>query len=284
MQQPRILVIQDISASCRISANVAVPVLSCLNNAVNILPTALLSTHTGVGFSDYTYLDLTSEIKKILNHWQSLNLKFDGLLIGYLGSLEQIEIVRSIIRDFVKPNGTVVLDPVMGDHGFLYPGFDSQYVLSMRQLCQEVTVIIPNATEASLLLNRPYQPGPFSETYVRQLLAELVQLNNNAVVLTGVRLDPVNLGAASYSLPESHYSLSLDAWHPGHFDGTGDLFSSVVAGMLFQRKTLQEATKIAVTYVNRVISRTIDSHIDTKYGVQFETDLPFLMQFLNSDE
>lgn len=278
MHQPRVLVIQDISASCRISANVAIPVLSCLNNAVNILPTALLSTHTGIGFSDFTYLDLTNEIKKILNHWQSLDIKYDGILIGYLGSTEQIDLVKWIIRDFLKPDGITVLDPVMGDHGFLYTGFDSNYVREMRELCSAVSVIIPNMTEASLLLDRPYKSGPYTQSYVEKTLKELAVLNNRTTVLTGVRFNEEELGAASYYADSNKITYSFDKWHHGHFDGTGDLFSSTVAGLLFQGKTLEEATTIAVAYVNRVIQRTLKSETDPLYGVQFETDLPFLMQ------
>lgn len=278
MQQPRVLVIQDISASCRISANVAVPVLSCLNNAVNILPTALLSTHTGIGFSDFTYLDLTDEIKKIVNHWQSLNIKYDGILIGYLGSTEQMDLVKRIIRDFLKPGGITVLDPVMGDHGFLYTGFDSGYVREMRQLCSEVSVIIPNMTEASLLLDRPYKRGPYTKKYVEEIIKGFSQLNNKTTVLTGVRFNDNELGAASYNAGSDNITYSFDKWHQGHFDGTGDLFSSTVAGLLFQKKPLEEATNTAVAYVNRVIQRTISSGIDPLFGVQFETDLPFLMR------
>lgn len=281
MHQPRVLVIQDISASCRISANVAVPVLSCLNNAVNILPTALLSTHTGIGFSDFTYLDLTQEIKKILNHWQTLGIKYDGILIGYLGSKEQIVLVKRIMRDFMKPDGIAVLDPVMGDHGFLYTGFDSAYVAEMRQLCQEVSVIIPNVTEASLLLDKPYKSGPFTEEYVQETLMQLAALNKKTAILTGVRYDDEGLGAASYDSLSGTFSFSSDIWHPGHYDGTGDLFSSTLAGLLFQKIPLEKAVEVAVQYVNRVIKRTMKSELDPLYGVQFETDLPYLMQYVH---
>lgn len=278
MRQPRVLVIQDISASCRISANVAVPVLSCLNNGVNILPTALLSTHTGIGFSGFTYLDLTNEIKKILNHWQSLAIKYDGILIGYLGSKEQIDLVRRIITDFLNPGGIVVLDPVMGDHGFLYTGFDSAYVMEMRKLCREVSVIVPNMTEASLLLDQPYQEGPFTKETIEKTIKALAGINQQTAVLTGVRFNDQELGAASYRCGSKKVLYSFDKWHPGHFDGTGDLFSSALAGLLFQQKELEEATNVAVNYVNRVIQRTKESDTNPLYGVQFETDLPFLMQ------
>lgn len=188
-KQPRVLVIQDISASCRISLNVAVPVLSCLNNGVSVLPTALLSTHTGVDFSDYTFLDLTDEIQKIIQHWKSLSLEFDGILVGYLGSIEQIELVRQIKEAFLKPEGVVVLDPVLGDNGFLYPGFDYDYVSELRKLCREVDVLIPNMTEASFLLETAYQPGPYSKKHIEDTLKKLSQITKQQIILTGVSFE-----------------------------------------------------------------------------------------------
>lgn len=109
--QSRVLIIQDISASCRISMNVAVPILSCLNNEVNLLPTALLSTHTTSGFEDYTYLDLTDESDKILKHWTKLGIQFDGILVGYLGSIHQIEIVQYVLDHLLKKMGRLSLTP-----------------------------------------------------------------------------------------------------------------------------------------------------------------------------
>lgn len=280
MRQPRILVIQDISASCRISMNVAAPVLSCLNNGVNVLPTALLSTHTGSVFTDYTFLDLTGEIKKILDHWQTLGLTFDGILIGYLGSREQIDLVSRIIDHFLIPGGKVVLDPVMGDHGVLYEGFDAEFVAEMRKLCRKVSILIPNMTEASSLLGKEWHPGPYEEEMVRDYVVGLSNFSSGKSVLTGVSFDGETLGAASFDAVQNRFSCSTAPIHPGHFDGTGDLFSSVVAGLLFQSKSLEFAVETAVEYVNRVIVRTLKSGVDLKYGVQFETDLPYLMERL----
>lgn len=280
MQQPRVLVLQDISASCRISMNVAVPVLSCLNNAVNVLPTALLSTHTGVRFPDYTFLDLTSEIKKIIQHWKVLSIQFDGILVGYLGSIEQINLVRELKRDFLKEDGILVLDPVMGDHGFLYPGFDTMYVEEMRKLCQEVSVLLPNMTEASLLVGRDYQPAPYTPEQIESLLKELASLNRQKVMLTGVSFEAGKVGAASYDYEDQTMTNAFGPLQPGLFDGTGDLFSSVIGGFMFQRKPLSYAMETAVEYVHRVIMRTIESGAELRFGVQFETDLPYLIERL----
>lgn len=282
MKQPKVLVIQDISASCQISMNVAVPILSSLNNSTHMLPTALLSTHTGAGFEDYTYLDLTSEMSKILDHWKQLDLSFDGVLVGYLGSHKQIEIVKRIIKEFATPEAVIVLDPVMGDHGELYDGFDEEYVQEMRELCQLSTVIIPNLTEAAYLTKIPYQKGPHTAEDVERLMKNMVQLNKKQVVLTGVMLSENEIGAASMTQKDQQVSYAFSPVYPGRFEGTGDVFSSVIAGFLFQQISLNLAMTSAVEYVEKVIKRTLENRPSLRFGVQFETDLLFLIERLHA--
>lgn len=280
MDQPRVLVIQDISASCRISMNVALPVLSTLQNGVSILPTALLSTHTGSGFEDYTFLDLTGEMHKILAHWRQLGLRFDGVLAGYLGSREQVSLVREIVREFLAEDGIFVLDPVMGDHGIAYTGFDEDFVREIRTLCQEAHVLIPNMTEAALLLEREWRPAPYTVSEIQETLGSLRALTEGDVVLTGVRFSDDLVGGACLQRGAERFYYRGAPLFAGHFDGTGDLFSSVVAGFCFQKTSLAFATAAAVEYVNRVIARTAASGIDSRFGVRFEMDLPYLVDCL----
>lgn len=280
MSQPRVLIIQDISASCRISMNVAVPVVSCLDNWVSILPTALLSTHTGKEFEGYTFLDLTQEMGGILQHWQSLGIKFDGILIGYLGSRQQIDIVRGIIHTFAAEDAHIVLDPAMGDQGVLYPGFTLEYVDEMAALCHEATLITPNVTEACFLTKRPMLKKPYKEAEVAELLADLRVLNPKSVVLTGVSLEPEKIGAVCVSQDEPEAQYAFAKHFPGHYDGAGDLFTSVVGALLFQNLPLTVATETAVRYNSMVIERTLESGRELHYGVQFETDLPYLIEQL----
>lgn len=260
--------------------NVAVPVVSCLDNWVSILPTALLSTHTGKEFEGYTFLDLTQEMGGILQHWQSLGIKFDGILIGYLGSRQQIDIVRGIIHTFAAEDAHIILDPAMGDQGVLYPGFTLEYVEEMAALCQEATVITPNVTEACFLTKSPILKKPYKEAEVAELLAALRVLNPKSFVLTGVSLEMETIGAVcvSQNEPEAHYAFAKH--FPGHYDGAGDLFTSVVGGLLFQDLPLTVATDTAVRYNSMVIERTLKSGRELHYGVQFETDLPYLIALL----
>lgn len=284
MRQPRILVIQDISLSCRISMNVAVPILSCLGNWVSMLPTALLSTHTGKGFEDYTFLDLTDEIPPILTHWRSLGIRFDGIVIGYLGSLKQVNLMKEIISEFTAKEALVVLDPVMGDNGLLYTGYTMQRVEAMRELCQYADVIIPNLTEAHFLADAPYPEKKYQNGQIADVIRHLQQMGGKKIVLSGISFEPEKMGAALIAKPAEGIQFSFARGYPGHFDGTGDLFTSVIAGLLFQHKTLKQAADAAVEYVSRVVKRTIDEQADPLYGVVFEKDLPFLLQQVHGEQ
>ncbi|MGY0400818.1 pyridoxamine kinase [Carnobacterium jeotgali] len=280
MKQPRILVIQDISASCRISMNVAVPILSCLENWVSILPTALLSTHTGKGFEEYTFLDLSTEIPSILNHWRSLEMKFDGIVIGYLGSVEQIKLMKTIITQFTTEEALIVLDPVMGDHGKLYSGYTAKHVEAMRELCQYADVLIPNVTEACLLTEINYPEKPHTKEKIEPIIRKLTKESKQSIILSGVTENEKQVGAAYVTKESTKVHYAFSEVYPGHFDGVGDLFTSVVAGFLFQQHSLKRANEVAVNYISKVVKRTIEEQIDPKYGIAFEKDLMYLMKEL----
>lgn len=281
MSQPRVLVIQDISAGCRISMNVAQPVLSVLNNEVNVLPTALLSTHTTSGFQDYTYLDLTEESDKILAHWDELGRTFDGILVGYLGSVAQIDRIHAIEDSFLNEDGLFILDPAMADGGVLYDGFDEDYVLNMRELSRRADIVLPNITEATLLTETAF--GAIQEVDIKRLIQDVADLNKKHFIITGVVRED-EMGAASYNYAGGQLAVKYAPYFEGHFEGAGDLFSSVVAGMLLQGKSVHYAMETAVIYTNKVIKRTSESSKEIRYGVQFETDIPYLIERLYNEE
>ena len=98
MEQKRVLAIHDVSCVGKCSLTVALPIISATGVECSALPTAVLSTHTG-GFTGYTYRDLTVDIMPIMNHWKSLNVRFDGIYTGFLGSFEQIDLVSDILTN-----------------------------------------------------------------------------------------------------------------------------------------------------------------------------------------
>ncbi|MDD3035442.1 MAG: pyridoxamine kinase [Eubacteriales bacterium] len=197
LKQKRVAAIHDISCFGKCSLTVALPIISAAGIEVSAIPTAVLSTHTG-GFSGYTYRDLTDDILPIIDHWQSLNLSFDAVYTGFLGSFEQIDIVSGIFDRLKKPDNLIIVDPVMADNGCLYSIFPDNFPAGMRKLCEKADVIVPNITEAALLLEEPFMEGPYTQSYIEDLLFRLAALGPKKVILTGVYFEDTQLGAVSY--------------------------------------------------------------------------------------
>ena len=156
MKKPRqAAAVQDLSGFGRCSITVALPILSAMGVQLSCLPTAVLSTHTG-GFTGYTFRDLTCDMEPFFRHWQKEGFQFDALYTGYLGSKKQVEIISEFIDDFSTENNVTVVDPVLGDGGRYYAGFDDEFAAEMKKLCAKADYIIPNMTEVSFLLGIPY--------------------------------------------------------------------------------------------------------------------------------
>jgi len=279
LSQKRIVAIHDISCVGRCSLTVALPIISSLGIEVSVIPTAVLSTHTG-GFEGYTYRDLTEDILPIVRHWQALDISFDAIYTGFLGSFEQLDIVSEIFDTLKTQKNLIVVDPVMADNGKLYKLFPSDFPSGMKKLCAKADVIVPNITEAVLLLGEPYMDGPYTRPYIERLLKRLSELGPEQVVLTGVYFNDNQLGAASYDAKTKRVDYAFSNRIEGYFHGTGDVFASVLIGAILNGCELPKAVKIAVDFTVQSIERTRDAGTDIRFGVNFEAGLPRLAQRL----
>ena len=270
--QKRIAAIHDISCFGRCSLTVALPIISAAGIEVSVIPTAVLSTHTG-GFTGYTYRDLTEDILPVAAHWQSLNLGFEAIYTGFLGSFEQIDIMEEFFKRFKAPGTLILVDPVMADNGILYSIFHRNFPDGMRRLCGLADVIVPNITEAALLLGEPYHEGPYTKEYIEGLLKKLGTLGPKQIVLTGVYLDGLQLGAAAYDRISGtvHYTFAEKV--SGYYHGTGDVFASVLLASLLRGQNIFEAAQTAVDFTVRSILRTKEAGTDLRFGVNFEEGL-----------
>jgi pyridoxine kinase len=264
--QKRVLTIQDISAVGRCSITVALPIISAAGIECSVLPTAVLSTHTG-GFEGYTYRDLTSDITPIAEHWKTLGLKFDALYTGYLGSFEQIDLVSGIFDDFKAPDGVVIIDPVMADNGVLYGGFSDDFPAAMAKLSAKADVILPNLTEAAFLLGEEYNTAP-DKDYVEGLLKRLRGLGAPNVVLTGVSFEAGKLGVATYNDSGTGYFFreKID----GYYHGTGDVFASAFLAKYLSKRDLLESAGFAADFTVSCIIEKQKIPGEARYGVPFE--------------
>lgn len=282
-KQKRVAAIHDISCFGKCSLTVALPVLSAAGLEVCCIPTAVLSTHTG-GFSGYTYRDLTADILPIAEHWESLSLQFDCVYTGFLGSAEQTGIICRVLDKIASPEALVMVDPVMGDNGNLYSVFSEGFPSAMRELCAGADVIVPNMTEAYLLLGETYRPGPYDEHEINRLLEGLAALCRGQVVLTGVYLDETMLGAAVLDAHSGLRELVLRRKVDGFYHGTGDVYASSLLSALLRGFSLSEAAGIAADYTVLSIETTKAMDKDLRYGVNFEYNIPALLQMLKKGE
>lgn len=273
----RVVTIQDISCFGKCSITVALPLISAMGVECAIIPTAVLSTHTG-GFKDFTFRDLTDDIPKITEHWKREGLSFDGVYTGYLGSAAQAELISDFIDDFKPP--IVFIDPAMADDGKLYAGFDTSIVEAMKKLCAKADIIVPNLTEASLLLGEEYKaPGTYNETYIHETLIKLSKLGAKKTVLTGVIYGDTKQGVVGYDKESKKFSEYFAENLPIKCHGTGDVFSSTMFGALVLEKSLSEAVKIAVENTVNAIKHTIGDSTHW-YSVKFEECIPDLIKML----
>ena len=277
MDLKRVAAIHDISCFGKCSLTVALPIISACGIETAAIPTAVLSTHTG-GFSGFTFRDLAEDIIPIANHWKKEGISVDGVYSGYLGSKEQVEIVKKIIPIIKKPDGITVVDPVMADHGRLYGGFPSNFPNEMKKLCAAADIITPNITEASLMTGVPYKSVPYEKGYIEKLISGLSDITDAKIVLTGVTFDNKKIGAAVYENKKISYVLSdyVDAT----YHGTGDVFASTLVGSLLSGNDLIKSTAIASDFTADCVKNTKDNHPDMKYSVDFETIIPKLLNYL----
>lgn len=270
----RIVTIQDISCVGKCSLTVALPIISAMGIETAVIPTAVLSTHTA--FKNFTYRDLTGDLPKIAKHWKQEKFDFDGIYTGYLGSIEQIDILKEFFKQFKTPNNFIFIDPVMADNGKLYAGFDENFVKEMKELCKMADIIVPNLTEASYMLEKEYKEN-YSEQEIKDMLIELSNLGPQYIVLTGVSFKNNELGVMSYNKKTNEFFTYFKEKIPAKYHGTGDIFASTLFGAITNNNTLEEGLKIAVDYVWETINDTYKTNKKDVYGVNFETKIPYLI-------
>ena len=270
----RVLTIQDISCLGKCSLTIALPVISALGSETVILPTAILSTHTM--FKNFTCKDLSDQIEPIAEHWKNEKIHFDAIYTGYLGTIEQIDQIKSLIRTFKGDNTLTIIDPVMADNGKLYPAFDLEYAKKNAELCAEADIIVPNITEASFLTGIEYREE-YDIDYVKELLAGLSKLGAKISVLTGVSLEDGKTGVMGYDRTTDEYYIYQNRKIDAAYHGTGDLFSSTCVGEIMKGKDWRDALRIAADYTAHTIEVTLQNPDRPWYGVDFEATLPELI-------
>lgn len=261
MLSKRILTMQDLSCVGQCSLTVALPVLSAYGIETCVLPTAILSNHTM--FKKWSCLDLADEAENIMSIWKENDFKFDAFYLGYLGSVQLMNVAKKCFEVFSADNAKVIIDPAFGDNGKLYPAFDENYVDNMRELIKHADIILPNLTEACFLSGIPYKEEAAID-FCERVIKQLAGITNAVIVLTGAECGGM-IGEIIYS--NAKFSNVWEEKLPRRYHGTGDIFSSAFTAEYLKSGILERACSVAGKIVAESIKATDPAH---HYGVNFE--------------
>ena len=279
MTDKRVLTIQDISCLGQCSLTVALPIISACGVETIILPSAVLSTHTG-GFTGYTFRDLTEDIPGIMNHWINEKQSFDCIYTGYLGSITQIDYVGDLIDNVLNEGAVKIIDPVMGDNGRFYSGFNEEFLKNMAGLCGKGDVVLPNITEASFMTGLPYRAEGHDEEYIMSLLQGIKKLGTKKVILKGISYEKGKIGVAVYDCISDDLKYYFTEKIERNSHGAGDCYAAAFTGAFMQGFDEYEAAKIAADFVVESIKKSVGDE-NHWYGAKFERALPNLVNMVN---
>ncbi len=277
MRKPvyEIAAVHDLSGYGRCSLTVAIPILSSMGMQVCPLPTSILSTHTS-GFEKYTFFDFTHHMQAIIDHWKSLEIRFDAIYSGFLGSSRQIDIISGFIDSFMHQNLLVVVDPVMGDEGVLYDTIDSSIVDGMKKLVSRANLITPNITEAAILLGEENY-DVLSRKKLKKILESLSSMGPEMAVVTSARLEnEENPVVAAYDRSSKRFWKIKSDYIPVYYPGTGDIFASIVTGCILRGDSLPVSAATAVEFISAAIKETYGHNVPPRNGIMFEKVLNLL--------
>lgn len=277
--QKRALAIHDLSCVGRCSLTVALPILSAAGLNTAVVPTALLSTHTGE-FTGYTHLDLSAQLSPITEHLRTLDVHYDAFYSGYLASGAQVDQVLGMIDALCDKKTHLFVDPAFGDFGRMYALMDESMPSQMRRLCALARTIVPNLTEACFLLELPYPGDQADEAFITRVCQGLLALGPENVVVTDVNMRPGQTGVALLRRGVTRPAYLFQKRYNRLFHGTGDVFASFLLGALMNGQSLEKAAQTALEMTHLAIVETLRSGEPLRYGVQFERVLPAYLRRL----
>lgn len=264
--QKKIAMINDLSGYGRCSLTVALPILAAMGVQCCPVPTSILSNHTG--FPVYFFDDYTDKMQPYLDKWKELDLSFDGIATGFLGSERQIRIVEEMIGSFRRPETKVIVDPILGDEGAPYATCTPALCREMKRLVSLGDVVTPNLTEACILTDRPYKGEGWKRRELSELARQIQKLGPSCVIITGILEGDYLVNAVCRRGEKDVFVKRRQSGESR--PGTGDVFSAVVAGACVLGWEPEEAAALAATFVKDCIAKSEELAIPRENGVCFE--------------
>ncbi|HOK49777.1 MAG TPA: pyridoxamine kinase [Sedimentibacter sp.] len=267
---PKIMAIHDMSGVGRCSLTVILPIMSALGCQVCPLPTALLSNHSE--YREFYFFDFTDHMEEYYSYWEKNNFWFDCIYSGFLGSEDQIDIIGNIINKVKSKNNKllVLVDPVMGDHGFTYATYNDKMIEKMSHLVNRADIITPNLTEACILLGKEYCGERVTIPQIKGYLKDLSDLGPRISLVTGVVTTEGEHINVCYDKEEDKFWMAPFNYVDKRYPGTGDLFTSLFLGYYMKGKSLPEAMEEAARFVSLSVHVSNQANAPGSEGVIFE--------------
>ena len=240
--QKKIAVINDFSGFGRCSIAVSLPIISAMKIQCCPVPTSIFSNHTG--FDSYFFEDYTDKMRPYIAEWRKLDLHFNGICTGFLGSEAQIG----------KP----------------YPTYTMEMCLEMKKLVHYADILTPNLTEACILTDTPYKEK-WRVAEIEQMAEVLSRMGPGKVVITGI---PQGSFVANLCYEKGKECKVLRTHRIGTSrSGTGDIFSAILAADAVNGVSFEESVKKASGFIKKCILSSIEREIPLTDGVCFEEHL-----------
>ena len=267
---PRVAAVHDLCGYGKCSLGIAIPVLSAAGIDVCPVPTSLFSAHTR--FPKFYMHDTTPILGEYLDAWREEGIELDGIYSGFLGSAEQVDIIRRLYREY--PDALRIVDPVMGDGGSKYPTYTDEMCAATRELVEGADVLTPNLTEASILTGIAYEGQDVDAAYVARLMDALHEMGAKAVVIKGIVHEGEDIirNYVSVAGDDGVDELSSQLL-PYMLHGTGDLFASGLTAAVYAGRSLLESVGFAGELVRRAMQITPAQPDYEVRGVSFESVL-----------
>lgn len=272
----KVATINDLSGIGRCSLTAAIPVLSTLGVQCCPFPTAVLSSQTE--FDKFTFLDITDEMVRYKDTWKELGIKFDCIYSGFLGSEKQIDIVLDFVLE--KENALIVVDPVMGDNGILYDTFTEEMCKKMWKLVSVANIVTPNLTEACILTGESYDKYGTNDEKVKEIAIKIANMGPEKVIITGV-IRENKIYNYAYDKIKNKFFIAEAEFNNKSYSGTGDIFTSIIVGLLLNNHNLNYSIKSATNFIYKAINYTSKFNCNPKEGIMFEL---FLKELISINE
>ena len=261
----KIAAINDLSGIGRCSLSVALPIISALKVQCCPFPTSILSSQTG--YPKFTFLDLTNEMTNYYKVWKDLNVNFDCIYSGFLGSIAQIGIVSKFIEE--NPNAFIVVDPIMGDDGVLYPIFNEESCLKIKELVKLSNLTTPNLTEACFLTGRDITKRDLTRNEIVEIAKDISKLGPDKVIITGI-LEGDNISNMAYDKTTDEIFFTSIKYNNCSYSGTGDIFTSILCAMICRGFDLVYCVNTATNFIYKVVEYSANLNSDRNDGIRFE--------------